>query len=210
MALPFGGLPEIEKAVKALANGNIELIIGCMFSGKTTELIRRIKALPPAANIVTLKPAVDDRYSPTNIVTHDGQQADAQTVENTQQIIEQAGDAEVVVIDEIHFFDHAIVDVCRQLAGQGKKVICTGLDRDMWGDVFPHVEQVSRISNTTVLTTACNACGRPATRTQRTVPLVDGNLVGGPGEFEPRCEKCFSPPDTPKPTHTTGLAERSE
>ena len=106
VALPFGGLREVEKAVNALANGNIELIIGCMFSGKTTELIRRIEALPPTANIVTLKPAVDDRYSPTHIVTHDGQQADAQTVENAQQIIEQAVDAQVVVIDEIHFFDH--------------------------------------------------------------------------------------------------------
>ncbi|MCH8218555.1 MAG: hypothetical protein IH892_17490 [Planctomycetes bacterium] len=134
----------------------------------------------PSAKVVTLKPAIDNRYSPTNIVTHDGLQADAQTVENAQQIIEQAVDAEVVVIDEIHFFDHAIVDVCQQLAGQGKKVICTALDRDMWGDVFPHVEQVSRISNTTVLTTMCNACGRPATRTQRTAPFVDGNLVGGP------------------------------
>ncbi len=178
-----------------------------MFSGKTSELIRRINGYPPSTKLIALKPAIDDRYSPTDIVSHDGQVAKGQTVENAQAIIAQAGDAEVVAIDETHFFDEAIVQACRQLADRGTKVICSGLDRDMWGDVFPQVQQLSRIAQTTVLTTTCKVCGRRANRTQRTVPLVDANLVGGPEAFEPRCEKCFTPPASPKPTHTPGLTQ---
>lgn len=205
--LPLGGYDEGKQAAEALANTTIELIIGCMFSGKTTELIRRIEALEPSAKLVTLKPAIDDRYSPTHIVTHHRQTAAAQTVHNAGAILDHVGDAEVVAIDEIHFFDDAIVDVCQGLAKRGVRVICTGLDRDMWGDVFPHVERLSQIADTAILTAECNACGQPANRTHRTVPLIDGNLVGGPGEFEPRCEKCFSPPSAPKPADTTGLAQ---
>ena len=178
-----------------------------MFSGKTTELIRRIEALAPSTGIVTLKPAIDDRYSPTHIVTHHRLTATAQTVENARAILDCVGDAEVVAIDEIHFFDDVIVEVCRALASRGVRVICTGLDRDMWGDGFPHVERLSLIADTTVLTAECKACGRPANRTHRTVPLVDNNLVGGPDEFEPRCEKCFTPPAAPKPAGTPGLAQ---
>ncbi len=185
----------------------IELIIGCMFSGKTTELIRRIEALAPSTRIVTLKPAIDDRYSPTHIVTHHRRTATAQTVQNARAILDLVGDAEVVAIDEIHFFDDAIVEVCQELAKRGRRVICTGLDLDMWGDVFPHVEKLSRIAETRVLTAECKSCGRPANRTHRTVPLLDNNLVGGPGEFEPRCEQCFMPPAAPKPAGTTGLAQ---
>ncbi len=205
--MPLGRCPEGEQADITLANTTIELIIGCMFSGKTTELIRRIEALAPSKRIVTLKPAIDDRYSPTHIVTHHRRTATAQTVESARAILNRVGDAEVVAIDEIHFFDDAIVEVCQELAQRGMRVICTGLDLDMWGDVFPHVERLSRIADTTVLTAACKACGRPANRTHRTVPLLDNNLVGGPAEFEPRCEKCFTPPAAPKPAATTGLAE---
>ncbi|MCH8969403.1 MAG: thymidine kinase, partial [Planctomycetes bacterium] len=155
-----------------MSKRHIELIIGCMFSGKTTELIRRIEALAPSTAIVTLKPAIDDRYSSTHIVTHHRQTATAQTVENAPAILDRVGDAEVVAIDEIHFFGDAIVEVCQELAKRGMRVICTGLDLDMWGDVFPHVE-LSRIAETTVLTAECKACGRPANRTHRTVPLLD-------------------------------------
>ena len=190
-----------------MANTTIELIIGCMFSGKTTELIRRIEALAPSTRIVTLKPAIDDRYSPTHIVTHHRRTATAQTVQDARAILDRVGDAEVVAIDEIHFFNDGIVEVCRALASRGVRVICTGLDRDMWGDIFPHVERLSQIADTAILTAVCNACGQPANRTHRTVPLIDGNLVGGPGEFEPRCEQCFSPPAAPKPADTTGLAQ---
>ncbi len=195
-----------EQAVTTLSERHIELITGCMFSGKTTELIRRIEALAPSTGIVTLKPAIDDRYSPTHIVTHNRQTATAQAVDNARAILDRVGNAEVVAIDEIHFFDDVIVEVCQELASRGMRVICTGLDLDMWGDVFPHVEKLSRIADTTVLTTICKVCGRPANRTHRTVPLVDHNLVGGPEEFEPRCEKCFTPPAAPKPAGTTGLA----
>lgn len=200
-------MPEGEQVDIPLANPTIELIIGCMFSGKTTELIRRIEALAPAAKLVTLKPAIDDRYSSTDIVTHDGRTVTAQTVANAGLIIERAAGADVVVIDEIHFIDDGIVDACSQLAHKGLRVICSGLDRDMWGDVFPHVERLSRIADTTVLTAECKSCGLRANRTYRTAPLLDNNLVGGPEVFEPRCEKCFKAPATPKPTGTTGLAQ---
>ena len=203
-------MPQGEQAARALANATIELITGCMFSGKTTELIRRIEALALSAKVLTLKPAIDNRYSSTDIVTHDRQTSRARAVGNAREIMGLAADADVVAVDEIHFFDNAIVEVCRELARRGKRVICTGLDRDMWGDVFPHVEKLSRIAETSVLTTACKSCGRPANRTHRTVPLLNGNLVGGPDEFQPRCEKCFRPPQAPKPAGTIGLAQSPE
>ncbi|MCH8853881.1 MAG: thymidine kinase, partial [Planctomycetes bacterium] len=106
-----------------MSNSKIELITGCMFSGKTTELIDRINALAPGTKIVTLKPAIDDRYSNTDLVTHNGRTAQARTVEHSNEIAEQAGEAEVVVIDEIHFFDDAIVETCQQLARRGVRVI---------------------------------------------------------------------------------------
>ena len=193
-----------------MSNTTIELITGCMFSGKTTELIRRIKALAPSTRVVTLKPAIDNRYSATDIVTHDQQTSSARTVGSAREIMGLAADADVIAVDEIHFFDDSIVKVCQGLAKRGKRVICTGLDRDMWGDIFKHVEELSRIAETTVLTTVCKACGNQANRTQRTVPLLNGNLVGGAEEFEPRCERCFTPPEAPKPAGTIGLAQSPE
>ena len=179
-----------------------------MFSGKTTELIKRIHAYPPGTNFVAFKPEIDDRYSPTNIVSHDGEEIEAQAVPNAHAIMELAGQAAVVAIDEIHFFDDTLIDVCKQLAARGMVVVCCGLDRDMWGDPFLLIEKLGRIARSSILSCPCKVCGRPANRTHRTIPLLDANLVGGPESFEPRCEECFEPPSQPKPKDARGAARK--
>ncbi len=188
--------------------GSIELVCGCMFSGKTTELIRRIRdAQHHGADVIALKPTIDNRYSETHIVSHNGDTLESHTVDSARDIPSAAKTADVVALDEIHFFDDSIVEICQQLRDRGQRVITCGLDRDMWGDVFTHLERLSRIAQTTVLYGRCAVCGNRADRTHRKVPLLDDNLVGGPAEFEPRCERCFSPPNRPKPGRTVrGLA----
>lgn len=187
-----------------------------MFSGKTTELIRRVRSYCSVCTaqhdfpglVIALKPAIDDRYSPTDIVSHDGQRLAAQTVGSPREILDRPDQADIVAIDEIHFFDDSIVEVCRTLSERDIHVICCGLDRDMWGDEFPHVQRLSRFAETMVMHGVCRRCGRPADRTQRITPLLGDNLVGGPEAFEPRCAACFSPPASPKPGKAIpGLAE---
>ena len=186
--------------------GQIEFICACMFSGKTTALIECIDALPQSQQVMCMKTCIDDRYSQSDIVSHDGKRLHATALPTVGDMLNAAEDAEVVAIDEIHFLDDALVDVCRTLAGRGKRIICCGLDRDMWGDPFLHVQQLSNIAETTVLTGTCAQCSAPANRTHRKVPLTDNNLVGGTDAFEPRCEACFEPPDAPKPQALPGLA----
>ncbi len=170
-----------------------------MFSGKTTELIRRIRRCAARRRTLTLKPIIDDRYSPTDVVTHDGGMLPAQTVRAARQILDRVGTAEVVAVDEVHFFDESLVEVCTELAGRGITVICSGLDRDLWGRPFAHIARLSALAETTVLHGTCAVCRKPADRTQRTTPLLDDNLVGGAADFEPRCAACFHPPEAARP-----------
>ncbi len=171
-----------------------------MFSGKTTELIRRIESVPSDAQVMCFKPAIEDRYSRSNIVSHDGKVLSAHAAASPRDILDRSASAEVIGVDEIHFFDDSIVAVFEQLAARGVRVVAAGLDRDMWGDAFAHVQRIAALARTTEMFGICAVCRCQADRTHRTAPLVDDNLVGGAESFEPRCQNCFKPPPTPKPT----------
>ena len=179
--------------------GWLEVICGCMFAGKTEELIRRINVLSFARkNIIVFKPKIDNRYSETEIVSHAGTSVPCIDVSNSKEILNYIKpDTEVVAIDEVQFFDKDIVDVCEYLADKGLRVMVAGLDKDFRGEPFGVLpELLTRAEFVTKLTAVCAKCGAPATRTQR---LVDGNpadfddpivLVGAVEHYEPRCRHC--------------------
>lgn len=189
--------------------GWIEVICGCMFAGKTEELIRRINVLSYAKKkIVIFKPKIDNRYSETKVVSHSGVSIDSIPVEKATEVLEyvsQEQDVDVVAIDEVQFFDKDIVEICDYLADQGKRVMVAGLDKDFRGEPFGVMpELLTRAEFVTKLTAVCAKCGAPATRTQR---LIDGKpasfndpivLVGATEHYEPRCRHCHSVQDKPK------------
>ena len=187
--------------------GWLEVICGCMFAGKTEELIRRINVLSFARkNILVFKPAIDNRYSDCEIVSHAGTKVPSIVVHQARDILDHiTEETEVVAIDEGNFFDKEIVDVCELLANKGIRVMVAGLDKDFRGEAFGVLpELLTRAEFVTKLTAVCTKCGAPATRTQR---LVDGKpasfndpilLVGALDHYEPRCRHCHEVLDKPK------------
>lgn len=186
--------------------GWIEVISGCMFAGKTEELIRRINVLSYAKkNIIVFKPKIDNRYSDSEIVSHSGAKVPCLVVEKAQDILKKIeADTEVVAIDEVQFFDKDIVEVCEYLADKGIRVMVAGLDKDFRGESFGVMpELLTRAEFVTKLTAVCAKCGAPATRTQRLVngkpagfedPIV---MVGADESYEPRCLHCHQVPNKP-------------
>ena len=127
--------------------GWIEVVCGCMFSGKTEELIRRLRRAQIAKQkVAVFKPKIDTRYSPEHIVSHSEQSLDAKVIEDATEILTMAGDAQVVGIDEGQFFKANIVDICNQLADRGKRVIVAGLDQDYKGNPFEPMPQLLAIA----------------------------------------------------------------
>jgi len=177
--------------------GWIEVICGSMFSGKTEELIRRLRrALIARQRVAIFKPVVDDRYAPDRLVTHDRISIASVAVRQAGEILELAGDAQVLGIDEVQFFDRGIVNVCQELAGEGRRVIVAGLDTDYRGCPFEPVPELMAVAEYVTKTHAvCVICGNPAIRTQRVVPRDDRILVAGSDAYEPRCRRCFVPPE---------------
>ncbi len=173
--------------------GQIEIICGSMFSGKTEELIRRLRRAQIAKQKVSIfKPIVDNRFSKEEIVSHSEQRIPSTIVESAKQIIALAKEAEVIGIDEAQFFDNDLVLVCEQLAGQGKRVIVAGLDTDYRGEPFEPMPQLLAIAEYITKTLAiCMKCGAPANRSQRLTK--DDNLVavGATELYEARCRSCF-------------------
>lgn len=186
--------------------GWLEVISGCMFAGKTEELIRRINVLSYAKkNIIVFKPKIDNRYSDSEIVSHSGAHVPCLVVEKAHDILTKVkGDTEVVAIDEVQFFDKDIVEVCEYLADKGIRVMVAGLDKDFRGESFGVMpELLTRAEFVTKLTAVCAKCGAPATRTQR---IVDGKpagfddpivLVGAEERYEPRCRHCHQVANKP-------------
>ena len=186
--------------------GWIEVISGCMFAGKTEELIRRINVLSYAKkNIIVFKPKIDNRYSDSEIVSHSGAKVPCLVVEKAQDILKIIeAVTEVVAIDEVQFFDKDIVEVCEYLADKGIRVMVAGLDKDFRGESFGVMpELLTRAEFVTKLTAVCAKCGAPATRTQRLVngkpagfedPIV---MVGADESYEPRCRHCHQVPNKP-------------
>ncbi len=183
--------------------GWIEFICGSMFSGKSEELIRRIKRANYAKQKVQVfKPVIDNRYSNVAVASHNGNQIEANPVNTSEDImalIEE--DTDVVAIDEIQFFDHGIIDTCEKIANKGIRVVCAGLDLDFRGEPFgPSPTILARAEFVTKLQAICVKCGNPATRTQR---LIDGKpahfldpiiKVGASESYEARCRHCHEVP----------------
>lgn len=181
--------------------GWIEVICGGMFSGKTEELIRRAKRAHIAGlNVVIVKPATDNRYSDSNVVSHNESALPGITVDTADQIILLTSSAKVVCIDEAQFFDDRIVDVVNTLANDGKRVILAGLDMDFEGKPFEPMPQLLAVAEyVTKLHAICAESGMIANYSQRVVENQDKVLVGEKDAYEPRARHCFRPPvDTKK------------
>ncbi|WP_369901707.1 thymidine kinase [Bacillus manliponensis] len=184
-------------------HGWIEVICGSMFSGKSEELIRRVRRTQFAKqSAVVFKPAVDNRYSEEDVVSHNGLKVKGIPVQASKDIVNHVtDDVDVIAIDEVQFFDEDIVEVVQGLANRGYRVIVAGLDQDFRGLPFGQVPQLMAIAeHVTKLQAVCAECGSPASRTQR---LIDGRpasfddpiiLVGASESYEPRCRHCHAMP----------------
>src|SRR5262245_26489844 len=182
---------------KAPNRGWIEVIAGSMFSGKSEELIRRLRRAQIARQQVQIfKPLIDDRFSSDQIVSHSDMRIASENVGSCDELVARvADDTEVVGIDEGQFFDANLPAACSMLADRGKRVIVAGLDQDYLGRPFEPMPQLLAIAEYITKTLAiCVICGGPATQTQRVVARSDRVLVGAHGLCEARCRHCFAPP----------------
>jgi len=174
----------------------LEVICGPMFSGKSEELIRRLRRARIARQRVQVfKPSIDDRYSVDRIVSHSELSLEAIVSRSSEEVMLRLDDrVEVVGIDEVQFFDRGIVAVCERLANLGKRVIVAGLDLDYRGVPFEPVPQLMAVADYVTKTLAvCMRCGAPASRTQRLVASGDRIVVGAANAYEARCRRCFEP-----------------
>ncbi len=176
--------------------GQIEVICGSMFSGKTEELIRRLRrAVFARQRIQVFKPGTDDRYAREAVVSHAQERFDARVIATSAELLRAVDDrTEVVGVDEVQFFDAGIVEVLDKLANRGVRVICAGLDQDYLGRPFEPMPQLMAIAEYVTKTLAvCVRCGAPANRSQRLVAAEGRVLVGAADAYEPRCRRCFEP-----------------
>lgn len=187
-------------------HGLVEVIAGPMFSGKTEELIRRLRrAVIARQKVQVFKPALDDRYSATHVASHDGDQFQAEPVASVDDLAARiAPDTTVVGIDEAQFFDAGLLTLVQRLAQRGVRVILSGLDMDFRGEPFGIMpELLAQADRVDKLTAICMVCGNPATRSQR---LINGRpahyddpvvLVGAAEIYEPRCRVHHEVPGHP-------------
>jgi thymidine kinase len=183
----------IEPSLKGNSNGWIEVICGSMFSGKTEELIRRLKRVKIAnLKVEIFKPAMDVRYSENAVVSHDAHEIRSTPVNLSQNILLLSQDAHVVGIDEAQFFDSEIVYVCETLARKGIRVIVAGLDMDYKGRPFGPMPQLLAVADyITKLHAICVKCGDIASMSYRKVAKDSQILLGEKDSYEPRCRKCY-------------------
>lgn len=190
---------EFPQASGVKSFGWIEVITGSMFSGKTEELLRRIRrAMIAKQNCVLIKPRIDQRYAVDHVVTHDRLSLPSVSVDRAEEILPLVGEARVVGIDEAQFFDRKLVAICNQLADQGKRVIVAGIDSDFRAEAFdPLPELMASAEYVTKQLAICMRCGRPATRNQRLSQDSQEKVVIGAAEaYEARCRQCFRAPST--------------
>nr|WP_041808457.1 thymidine kinase [Evansella cellulosilytica] len=186
--------------------GWLEVVCGSMFSGKSEELIRRVRrAYYGRQKVQVFKPEIDNRYSEKEVVSHNGTKVYALPVKGAAMILELLEkDTQVVAIDEVQFFDLGVVEVVQELADEGIRVIVAGLDQDFRGEPFGCMPSLLALAETvTKLQAICLSCGSPASRTQR---LINGEpasyddpiiLVGASESYEPRCRHCHEVPGHP-------------
>ena len=176
--------------------GWVEVITGSMFSGKSEELIRRVRRAQIARQRVQIfKPRIDDRFATDQIVSHSDMKMPSLVVASAREILDLVEDrTEVVGIDEGQFFDTGIVQVINTLADRGVRVIVAGLDQDFTGRPFEPMPQILAVAEYVDKTLAiCMQCGAPANRTQRLTGSTDRVVVGGSQDYEARCRRCFQP-----------------
>jgi len=184
----------IEQNITGERRGWIEVICGSMFSGKTEELIRRLKRAKIAnLKIEIYKPATDTRYDVTKIVSHDANAIASTQVANSAEILALAEQAQVVGIDEAQFFDEGIIAVCETLVMQGKRVIVAGLDMDYLGKPFGPMPALLSVADfITKLHAICVQCGHLANVSYRTSDEEGTVVLGEKNNYEPRCRVCAS------------------
>ena len=178
--------------------GWIEVICGSMFSGKSEELIRRLRrAMIARQRVQIFKPAIDQRYGDAEIVSHSEMRLPSIVVASSAELLEKLDHrTEVVGVDEAQFFDAGVVRACERMADQGKRVIVAGLDKDYRGEPFEPMPSLMAIAEDVTKTLAiCMRCGSPANNTQRLVQSDERVVVGAQGLYEARCRRCFEPPD---------------
>jgi thymidine kinase len=173
--------------------GWIEVICGSMFSGKTEELIRRLRRAAFAKqSIVLFKPIIDDRYATEAVVSHQGQSWLAKRVISAKEILENWQGEQIVAVDEAQFFDADIIPICNELASKGARVIVAGLDMDYKGLPFgpmPHLMAIAEF--VTKVHAVCVSCGQLAQFSHRTVAQTEQVLVGAVEKYQPLCRACY-------------------
>ncbi|MFT3904555.1 MAG: thymidine kinase [Niabella sp.] len=183
----------IEPNLKGEHRGWIEVICGSMFSGKTEELIRRLKRVKIAnLKVEIFKPGIDTRYDETAIVSHDTNAIPSTPVDNSQKILLMAQGTDVIGIDEAQFFDNELPNVCDELAYRGIRVIVAGLDMDYTGKPFGPMPQIlAKADYVTKLHAICVKCGDIANYSYRKIPDQEQVMLGALDSYEPRCRKCY-------------------
>ena len=184
----------IEPAMQFDRRGWIEVICGSMFSGKTEELIRRLRRARIAnLRVGIFKPITDDRYHPENIVSHDDNSIPSIPVRDAKTILEKVSAVDVVGIDEAQFFDESLSEVCDMLASRGMRVIVAGLDMDYLGKPFGQIPALlSRAEYITKLHAICMQCGNIANYSFRKSEIAEQLLIGNKDLYEPRCRICYA------------------
>ena len=190
-----GSATEMETEKETVAEiGWIEVICGSMFSGKSEELIRRLRRAEIAKQKVQIfKPLIDERFDRDHIVSHNRQRLPSQRVRSSEELKRAVRpDTRVVGVDEAQFFDDGLVEVCERLAGEGRRVIVAGLDKDYRGMPFEPIPQLLAVAEYITKTLAiCMRCGRPANNSQRLIVSEERVIVGADDVYEARCRSCF-------------------
>lgn len=194
-------------------HGFIEVVCGSMFSGKTEELVRRVKrAQFGRLKVQVFKPKIDNRYSDDHVQSHDANRVQSIPVDHAKEILELVDDnTRVVGIDEAQFFDDGIIDVCNKLAYRGIRVIVAGLDMDFRGQPFGPMPKLLAIAESvTKLSAICVVCGSPASRSQRMVGGEGLVAVGANEMYEARCRFCHEPNPITLAQLSTGLSSSTQ
>ncbi len=192
--------------------GWLEVIAGPMFSGKSEELIRRVTRYELArVPVQTFKPAIDNRYADTEVVSHSHLRTAAIPVADSEELLRTVEDRTVVIgIDEGQFFDDGLVDVATMLAGAGKQLIVAGLDTDYLGRPFEPIPSLMLVAEYVTKTLAvCHRCGGPGLFTQRVIKSDELVVLGATDAYEARCRRCYDPTEAEQPKLTTVAEELS-